>query len=80
MENNLETATIGGGCFWCTEAVFQQLDGVQSVVSGYCGGEIENPTYEQVCSGRTGHDGPAGVVRVRARGGSDAVAARERTD
>jgi len=51
----LETATFGAGCFWCTEAVFQQLKGVQSVVSGYSGGSVESPSYEQVCSGRTGH-------------------------
>ena len=51
----LETATLGSGCFWCTEAVFQQLRGVKSVVSGYCGGTSGRPTYEQVCSGTTGH-------------------------
>jgi peptide-methionine (S)-S-oxide reductase len=50
-----ETATLAGGCFWCTEAVFQQLKGVQSVVSGYTGGLTKNPTYEQVCTGMTGH-------------------------
>jgi peptide-methionine (S)-S-oxide reductase len=49
------TATFGGGCFWCTEAVFQQLKGVKSVLSGYTGGSAKNPTYEQVCSGTTGH-------------------------
>lgn len=48
-------ATFGSGCFWCTEAVFQSLDGVLSVTSGYTGGEVKNPTYEQVCSGTTGH-------------------------
>jgi peptide-methionine (S)-S-oxide reductase len=48
-------ATFGGGCFWCTEAVFQRLKGVQSVVSGYTGGTVKNPTYYQVCSGTTGH-------------------------
>ncbi|NHI88954.1 MAG: peptide-methionine (S)-S-oxide reductase [Candidatus Thorarchaeota archaeon] len=52
---NMETATFGSGCFWCTEAVFQQLKGVSSVVSGYAGGHVENPTYQQVCTGRTGH-------------------------
>lgn len=57
----LDTATFGGGCFWCVEAVFQQLKGVQSVVSGYAGGRRENPTYEQVCSGATGH---AEVIQV----------------
>ena len=51
----METATFGTGCFWCTEAVFQQLKGVKSVVSGYSGGHIENPTYEQVSTGNTGH-------------------------
>lgn len=52
---NLETATFASGCFWCSEAVFQQLRGVTSVVSGYSGGLAENPTYEQVCSGTTGY-------------------------
>jgi peptide-methionine (S)-S-oxide reductase len=51
----LETATFAGGCFWCVEAIFQNLQGVASVVSGYTGGSVENPTYEQVCSGSTGH-------------------------
>lgn len=51
----LAMATFGGGCFWCTEAVFQQLKGVQRVVSGYCGGHVKNPTYQNVCSGTTGH-------------------------
>lgn len=51
----LETATFGAGCFWCTEAVFQRLKGVQTVVSGYSGGRFKNPTYQQVCSGKTGH-------------------------
>ena len=51
----METATFAGGCFWCTEAVFERLKGVESVTSGYTGGELANPTYEQVCSGRTGH-------------------------
>ena len=48
-------ATFGGGCFWCTEVIFQQLEGVKSVRPGYMGGQRENPTYEQVCSGATGH-------------------------
>ncbi|MEI8229435.1 MAG: peptide-methionine (S)-S-oxide reductase MsrA [Planctomycetota bacterium] len=52
---NLSKATFGGGCFWCTEAVYAQLKGVHAVTSGYIGGQIENPTYEQVCTGRTGH-------------------------
>ncbi|NIK72531.1 peptide-methionine (S)-S-oxide reductase [Thermonema lapsum] len=52
---NLEIATFGGGCFWCIEAVFQRLKGVEKVVSGYAGGHKENPTYKEVCSGTTGH-------------------------
>ena len=56
-----EIATLAGGCFWCLEAVFDQLKGVQSVESGYMGGASTNPTYEQVCGGRTGH---AEVVQV----------------
>lgn len=51
----LETATFGSGCFWCTEAVFERIKGVSKVVSGYSGGTVENPTYQQVCSGLTGH-------------------------
>ncbi len=50
-----ETATLGNGCFWCTEAVFQRLKGVKSVTSGYSGGTVKNPTYRQVCTGTTGH-------------------------
>jgi len=56
-----ETATLAGGCFWCLEAVYDELQGVDSVESGYMGGAIANPTYQQVCSGRTGH---AEVVQV----------------
>lgn len=52
---NLDTATFGTGCFWCTEAIFQQLQGVEKVTSGYSGGTVPNPTYEQVCSKTTGH-------------------------
>jgi peptide-methionine (S)-S-oxide reductase len=55
------TATVGGGCFWCTEAVFSELRGVLSVMPGYAGGSVPNPTYEQVCGGRTGH---AEVVQI----------------
>jgi peptide-methionine (S)-S-oxide reductase len=51
----METATLANGCFWCSEAVFARLDGVRSVFPGYSGGKVENPTYEQVSSGRTGH-------------------------
>jgi peptide-methionine (S)-S-oxide reductase len=53
--DNRKTATFGAGCFWCVEAVFQMLDGVDKVVSGYAGGEVDNPTYKQVCEGTTGH-------------------------
>jgi peptide-methionine (S)-S-oxide reductase len=56
-----EPAVLGGGCFWCLEAVFDQLKGVQSVESGYAGGRSPSPTYDEVCSGRTGH---AEVVRI----------------
>jgi peptide-methionine (S)-S-oxide reductase len=61
MSDQRETATLGGGCFWCLEAVFEQLRGVERVVSGYCGGTSATPTYEQVCGGATGH---AEVVQV----------------
>ena len=60
-KGSLEMATFGGGCFWCLEAVFEQLQGVKSVVSGYAGGTVPNPSYEQVCSGTTGH---AEVVQI----------------
>src|SRR5882762_4018552 len=53
--NQTEQITFGGGCFWCLEAVFQRIPGVKSVASGYAGGHTENPTYEQICSGGTGH-------------------------
>jgi len=55
MEKNLQVATFAGGCFWCTEAVFNRLGGVQQVVSGYTGGHIKNPAYREICTGRTGH-------------------------
>ena len=61
MEMAQEIATLAGGCFWCTEAVYQNLRGVTSVESGYIGGTLPNPTYEQVCSGSTGH---AEAIRV----------------
>jgi peptide-methionine (S)-S-oxide reductase len=60
--NHLEAATLGGGCFWCTEAVFQMLPGVKSVSSGYAGGTKENPTYKEVCAGNTGH---AEVIQIK---------------
>ncbi|MBS3784146.1 MAG: peptide-methionine (S)-S-oxide reductase, partial [Anaerolineae bacterium] len=56
-----EVATLGGGCFWCLEAVFEQLQGVKEVVSGYSGGDVVDPSYKQVCRGTTGH---AEVVQV----------------
>ncbi|MEX0314261.1 MAG: peptide-methionine (S)-S-oxide reductase MsrA [Allomuricauda sp.] len=52
---NLETAVFAGGCFWCTEAVFQRLQGVHEIKSGYTGGSIKNPAYREICTGRTGH-------------------------
>jgi peptide-methionine (S)-S-oxide reductase len=55
MKQNLEVATLGGGCFWCLEAVYDELEGVKEVVSGYSGGHVPNPTYEQVCGKQTGH-------------------------
>jgi len=61
-EKNLQGATLGGGCFWCLEAVFNRIQGVKEAVSGYSGGTVENPTYRQVCSGETGH---AEVVRLK---------------
>lgn len=60
-DSNLKQATFGGGCFWCTEAVFQRVRGVHDVVSGYAGGHVENPTYRQVTTGETGH---AEVIQV----------------
>ena len=61
-DKNLETATLGAGCFWCVEAVFDDLRGVEDVVSGYAGGKTKNPTYQEVCSGLTGH---AEVVQIK---------------
>lgn len=61
MSENREVATLAGGCFWCLEAVYEMLRGVESSVSGYAGGQVAQPSYEQVCSGTTGH---AEVVRV----------------
>jgi len=61
MTDKLEIATLAGGCFWCLEAVYQEVEGVEEVVSGYTGGSVADPTYRQVCSGETGH---AEVVQV----------------
>ena len=61
MTDEYELATLGGGCFWCLEAAFKELDGVVSVTTGYAGGHVADPTYKQVCSGSTGH---AEVVQV----------------
>ena len=61
MSNELEVATLGAGCFWCVEAVYQDVEGVHSAVSGYSGGPRENATYERVCSGATGH---AEVIQI----------------
>lgn len=60
-ESKYEFATLGGGCFWCTEAIFTELKGVKQVTPGYSGGDLPNPTYEQVCTGKTGH---AEVVHI----------------
>lgn len=62
QRNKTEEVVFGGGCFWCTEAIFKQLKGVIDVTPGYSGGELKNPNYEEVCSGETGH---AEVVRIR---------------
>lgn len=61
IKSNLESITLGGGCYWCVEAVYEKLDGVKSVVSGFAGGKTKNPSYEEVCTGRTGH---AEVVQI----------------
>lgn len=61
MEKNLMTATLAGGCFWCLEAVFDQVKGVHAVESGYAGGHMKNPSYREVCNGNTGH---AEVVQI----------------
>lgn len=55
MDSKTEVATFASGCFWCSEAVFKRIKGVKSVISGYSGGQVKNPTYDQVCSGETGH-------------------------
>ena len=61
MTSAIETITLGGGCFWCTEAVYERVHGVTAVESGYCNGRVERPSYEQVCGGDTGH---VEVIRV----------------
>ena len=58
----MDTATLGAGCFWCVEAVFQELEGVEKVTSGYAGGKVKNPTYKEVCSGLTGHAEVAQII------------------
>ena len=60
-DRNMETSILGGGCFWCTEAVFERVEGVKEVISGYAGGDILNPTYKQICTGTTGH---AEVIKI----------------
>ncbi len=62
MTTNLQTATLAGGCFWCLEAVYDELKGVHSVESGYAGGHVDNPSYRDVCTGNTGH---AEVVQIQ---------------
>jgi peptide-methionine (S)-S-oxide reductase len=62
MSSNLDTAVFGAGCFWCVEAIFQNLKGVQSVESGYSGGTVENPSYKEVCTGTTGHAEVAKII------------------
>ena len=62
MSNSVEKATFGAGCFWCTEAVFQRIEGVIDVKPGYAGGHVKNPSYREVCSGQTGH---AEVIQLR---------------
>ena len=63
-EEGNQTATFGTGCFWCTEAIFQNVNGVEKVESGYSGGKVKNPTYKEVCSGLTGH---AEVIQLNVR-------------
>jgi peptide-methionine (S)-S-oxide reductase len=62
VEGKTDTATFGAGCFWCVEAIFQELKGVHSVKSGYAGGFVKNPSYKEVCTGRTGHAEVAQIV------------------
>jgi len=60
-DRDMETSILGGGCFWCTEAVFERVEGINEVISGYAGGDILNPTYKQICTGTTGH---AEVIKI----------------
>ena len=60
-DKTMEISILGGGCFWCTEAVFERIEGIKDVISGYAGGEIPNPTYKQICTGETGH---AEVIKI----------------
>ena len=70
--SNIQSITLGGGCFWCLEAVYEMVDGVTAVESGYCNGHVVNPSYEQVCGGDTGH-----VEVVRVTFDADVIALRE---
>ncbi len=65
--SNMDTATLGAGCFWCVEAVFQRLEGVISIKSGYSGGSVKNPSYKEVCSGTTGHAEVCQIVYDKAK-------------
>jgi len=67
VSEETKTATFGSGCFWCTEAIFERLEGVEKVVSGYAGGKVRNPTYEQVCGGKTGHAEVCQIIYFPAR-------------
>ena len=75
MNDNLSTATFGNGCFWCTEAIFQQLKGVTSVMPGYTGGAVKNPSYKEVCNGTTGH-----AEAIQITFDSDVISYRELLD
>lgn len=72
MSDSIQHITLGGGCFWCTEAVYEQVQGVTAVESGYCNGHVDKPSYEQVCTGTTGHNE---VVRISFD--SEAISLRE---
>ena len=65
QKTKLDTAYFGEGCFWCTEAVFERLKGVKSVVSGYSGGTVANPSYEEVCTGTTGHAETCQIITIQ---------------